>query len=261
MVIYMKNNIGNYALHAHIWDWGGFDRTEEFEYWSSYAARFGRNVLMPMCAIGEAGAYMAQRDFTVTAFDITPEMITEGRKRFGAIQGLRLLEGDIRDFHFNIFPADFCFCVDFGHLHTLREIKKALLCINGHFRKGGCLVIEAGLQYKESSYFPSKTFYPKTQVYHDIKVWKTGDTRIDAEKGRTYISQKVYIEDKDSHIEQFDHSFYLQAYTREEWLSTLIKCGFEVLHEYSSREKEPWREGNILWIVEAVKVIGDNTCD
>ena len=120
-------------------------------------------------------------------------------------------------------PAYFCFCTDFGHLHTIEEIKKALLCINNHMRKGGCLVIEEGLPVKESNYFPPKTFYPKTQVYPDIKVWKTGDTRIDAATGRTYISQTVYIEDKNRHVKQFDHSFYLQSYAREAWL--FCSCG------------------------------------
>lgn len=68
-----------------------------------------------------------------------------------------------------------------------------------------------------------------------------------------YISQTVYIEDKDGRVEQFDHSFYLQSYTREAWLSALTECGFEVWHEYRNREKEPWSEGDGMWMAEAVK--------
>lgn len=247
------NNIGNYALHARIWDWGGYDRTEEFEYWSNYDAQYGKNVLIPMCALGEIGAYMAHKGFTVTAFDITPEMVAEGKKRFGDVQGLKLLEGNVTDFHFDIPLADFCFCTDFGHLHTIHDVCKALSCINLHLRVGGGLVIEAGLPPKESNYFTPKVFNPKTQVYPDIKVWKTGDTRHDAEAGRTYISQTVYIEDKNGHVEQFEHSFYMQSYSREAWLSALAKCGFEVRYEYRNREKEPWSKSDGMWIVEAVK--------
>ncbi len=32
-----------------------------------------------MCALGQTGAYMAQKGFSVTAFDITKEMIDEGK--------------------------------------------------------------------------------------------------------------------------------------------------------------------------------------
>jgi SAM-dependent methyltransferase len=249
----MTNNIGNYALHAAIWDWGGYDRTEEHEYWCHYAAQYGKNVLIPFCAIGETGEYMARKGFTATAFDITPEMIAEGKKRFGNIPGLLLFEGDVTDFRFDIQPVDFCFTTDFGHIHTMEEVKKALSCINGHLREGGILVIEIGLPAKESGSTPQETFYPKEQAYPDKKVWKTGDTCNDAETGRLYISQTVYIEEKNGKVEEFDHSFYMQCYPRDAWLSALAECGFEVLHEYSNREKEPWCEGHGLWIVEATK--------
>jgi len=249
----MTDKIGNYALHAPIWDWGGYDRTEEHEYWRNYAAQYGKNILIPFCAIGETSAYMARRGFTVTAFDITPEMIAEGKKRFGILPGLQFLEGDVRDFYFDIPLADFCFATDFGHIQTIEEVKRALLSINRHLREGGVLVIETSLPPKESYYAPPKTFYPKEQVYQDKKVWKTGDAFSDMKTGRCYISQTVYIEDKDGKVEKFDHSFYLQYYHRDTWLSVLAECGFEIRNEYCNRKKEPWCEGNGLWIVEAAK--------
>ena len=247
----MTHNIGNYALHAAIWDWGGYDRTEEHEYWCHYAAQYGKNILIPFCAIGETGVYMARKGFITTAFDITPEMIAEGKKRYGNVPGVQFFEGDVTDFRFDIPPVDFCFATDFGHIHTMEEVKKALSCINRHLREGGILVIEIGLPPKKSYYAPPKTFYPKEQVYPDKKVWKTGDTYNDAKTGRCYISQTVYIEDKNGKVEQFDHSFYLQCYTRDSWLSALAKCGFEIRHEYRNREKELWCEGDGLWIIEA----------
>lgn len=249
----MTDKIGNYALHAPIWDWGGYDRIEEHEYWRNYAAQYGKNILIPFCAIGETSAYMARRGFTVTAFDITPEMIAEGKKRFGILPGLQLLEGDVRDFCFDIPLADFCFATDFGHIQTIEEVKRALLSINRHLREGCVLVIETSLPPKESYYAPPKTFYPKEQVYQDKKVWKTGDAFSDMKTGRCYISQTVYIEDKNGKVEQFDHSFYLQCYPRDTLLSALAECGFEIMHEYRNRQKEPWREDNGLWIVETAK--------
>ena len=84
----MTNHIGNYAKHAKYWDWSGHDRTEEHEYWFKYARKFGNNVLIPMCAWGETGAYMAQKEMNVTAFDVTPEMIAESKKRFGMLKTL-----------------------------------------------------------------------------------------------------------------------------------------------------------------------------
>lgn len=241
----MRDNIGNYAKHARYWDWSKLDhdRAPEDAYWHRAALRYGKHVLLPMCALGEAGAYMARRGMHVTAFDLTPEMIAEGKKRYGDVQGLCLREGDVTDFHFDITPADFCYSVDFGHLLTMDDVKKALVCINSHLRDEGGLVIETTLPPVESSSYPLRTFTPQRQVYPGLRVWKTGESRIDAETGRHYISQVFYAEDENGNVESFAHAFYLQSYPREAWLSAFAECGFAVVNEYSSREAGSWQNG------------------
>ena len=247
------DGIGNYARHAAYWDWSGHDRTREHAHWAAYAKSYGKQVLIPFCAWGETGAYLARHGFHVTAFDITPEMIAEGKKRCGDVPGLRLCEGDVTDFAFDIPPVDFCFAVDFGHILSLEGLKKALACINSHMREGGALVIEAGMPARESVYTPPKTFFPLKQVYPCLKVWKTGDGRTEAETGRHYISQTFYAEHENGRVESFDHAFYLQLYAREAWLAALKQCGFEIKGEYRDRRKKAWREGDGLLIIEAVK--------
>jgi len=90
-------------------------------------------------------------------------------------------------------------------------------------------------------------------VYPDRRVWKTGDGRTEAETGRHYITQTFYAEHENGRVESFGHAFYLQLYSREAWLAALKECGFEIKGEYANREKEPWREGDGLLIIEAVK--------
>ena len=249
-------DIGNYARHAQFWDWSGHDRTEEHAYWCNYAARHGKNVLIPMCALGETGAYMARQGFNVTAFDLTPEMIAECKKRFGDVPGLQLLEGDVSSFRFDIPPVDFCFSMDFGHLLTIESVKQALACINNHLRVGGCLVIEAELKLRgaKSGETPAQTFWPAQQVYPGRKVWKTGSGRIDAKAGRHYISQTFHIEDEAGSTECFEHAFYLQSYTRREWLAAFRACGFALAGEHKSRAVDSWQSGGGGFrIFEAIK--------
>ena len=87
--------IDDYRKHAVVWDWDGFDNSLEYEYWCKYARQYGKKVLIPMCALGQVGAYMAQKGFSVTAFDITKEMIDEGEKRFRSVENLSLKIADI----------------------------------------------------------------------------------------------------------------------------------------------------------------------
>ncbi len=250
----MKDNIGNYAKHAQYWDWGNLDhdRTQNDECCYHFAKQYGNSILLPMCAWGHLGAYMAQRGMKVTAFDITPEMIEEGKKRFGGIKNLNLFVGDATDFKFDIEPVDVCAFAEMGWIHSTEEVKKALKCINNHLRDGGYLILEEFIGAYDSQ-TELETFRVKNNPYPDRTVYKTGITRNEAKTRRCYISQTVYTEYNDGRKEQFDHNFYLQGYSRTEWLAALRECGFEVKAEYKNREKELWNEGDGHWIVEAVK--------
>jgi ubiquinone/menaquinone biosynthesis C-methylase UbiE len=245
---------GNYAKHARIWDWGGYDDTAEFDYWCQYAEPYGNRVLSPLCALGQTGAYMAERGFTVIAYDFTQEMVEEGRKRFGNTKNFQLLQGDIRSFSFDIEPVDFVFIKDLGHLHSLEDVKAAFARLNHHMRQGAALVLETGLPPKESIFFPETEFYPLRQVYPGLKVWKTGSTRHDREKGQTRYDQTVYIQDETGTVESFRHALTMQWYEREALLAALHACGFAVRHEYQNRTGVIWTPGCGQWIAEAVKV-------
>lgn len=249
------STIGNYARHAEYWEWGKLDhdRTPDDAQCYNFAKQYGNSILIPMCAWGHLGAYMAQRGMHVTAFDITPEMIAEGKKRFGETKNLNLFVGDARDFRFDIAPVDVCAFAEFGWIHSMDEIKKVLLCINNHLRDGGYLLLDEFIGAYDSQ-TELETFRVKSNPYPDRTVYKTGITHNEAKTRRCYISQTVHIEYNDGRKEQFDHDFYLQGYKREEWLAALSECGFEVIAEYRNREKEPWREGDEDWIVEAMKV-------
>jgi len=246
----MNSDTGNYAQHARFWDWSGHDRTEENEYWLRYAGKYGKNVLIPMCAWSETGAYLARRRCCVTAFDITPEMIAEGKQRFGNLPGLTLFEGDVTDFQFDIPPVDFCFTMDFEVLPTMEDIKKALKCIHRHLRVGGGLVISAQLPPKTSESWPPQTYLPLKQMYPGRKVWKTGSGRNDAKTGRRYISQTFYTEHESGELEHFDHSFYLQCHSQKAWRAALKACGFEVVKQ-GGRELNAGYGGD--YVIEAVR--------
>ena len=247
--------LNDYQKQAIVWDWDGYDNSSEYDYWCEYAAQFGKNVLIPMCAHGQAGAYMAEKGFNVVAFDITPEMIEEGKKRYGAVSGLELIAADLLKLDLCDKNFDFTFIAGNGDLHLLQniqDVEKAFTSLYKHMRLGGCLVLELGLPSNESWSYPKKTFHPRVPNYIDKKVWKENEGKYDADEKRHYIYQTVYIEDNNG-IESFTQSVCLQYYDRESILELLRKCDFSVQGEYCNRQKEPWKSGEGSWFIEVIK--------
>jgi hypothetical protein len=244
--------IGNYKDHAAVWDWDWFDESKEHKFWCDWALKYGKNVLIPMCALGETGAYMAEHGFTVTAFDITAEMVNEGNKRFGKINNLKILYGDIRDFRFEIDPVDFVFIKwDLNDLLRINDVKNAFVSINKHMRSGACFVIELELPSKEPYSWPRETYYPRVKNHIDKKIWKTGEGYYDVKTKKKYISQTIFIEDNKG-TRSFEHNFYLQLYEREVIINLLTECNFLIKNEYCDHNFKEYSDGGYL-IIEAVK--------
>jgi len=243
--------VGNYKEHAAIWDWDGYNNNEENIFWYNWAKKYGKNVLIPMCALGEKGVYMAENGLNVTAFDITHEMVIEGNKRYGNIQNLKIIYGDIRNFQFNIDPIDFVFVLDIQHLLNISDIKNAFISINKHMRKGGCFVIEMDLPSKKSFNWKNKFYYPRKIKYNDKKIWKKGDGYYDPNTKQTHIYQKVFVENKEG-IKNFEHKFILQSYDRKEIHEVLIYEGFKIKNEYSDHNFSKYCGENKI-LIEAIK--------
>lgn len=246
--------IEDYAKHAAVWDWDGYDNSAEYDYWCHFAEQYGKKVLIPMCALGQAGAYMAEKGFNVTAFDITEKMIEEGKKRFGSVKNLTLRVADICDFNFNENEFDFAFIAtqDLHLLTNINMVKRAFISIAEHLRKGGCLALELILPSSESYQCPTQTFYPRVPNYSDKTVWKEGGSRYDAAAKKHYIEQVVYIKDHKG-TESFHYSVTLQYFDRNLILDALSCAGYAIVGEYGNRNKEPWVSENREWFIEAVK--------
>ena len=184
-----------------------------------------------MCALGQVGAYMAQKGFSVMAFDITKEMIDEGEKRFRSVENLSLNIADICNLHLSESDFDFCFIAT-QDLHLLS--------------------LELILPSSESFELPKQTFYPRVPNYTDKKVWKESKNRYDAFTKRYYIDQIVYIQDEKG-ITSFPYSVVLQYYEQEEIRSALKDAGFVITGEFQNRNKESWTIKSREWIIEAIK--------
>lgn len=197
---------------------------------------------------------MAQKGFSVTAFDITKEMIDEGKKRFSSVENLSLKIADICNLHLGESDFDFCFIAtqDLHLLSDFKMVKKAFRSLASHLREGGGLSLELVLPSSESFELPKQTFYPQVPNYTDKKVWKESKNRYDAFTKRLHIDQIVYIQDEKG-ITSFPYSVTLQYYEQDEIRSALKDAGFMITGEFQNRNKELWTTESSEWIIESIK--------
>ena len=247
----MNNKTGNYAEHASVWDWAGNDRSEEFEFWYRMSLRYGDKVLSAMAALGEAGAYLAERGIEVTALDYTQQMIDEGRCRFGHLANLHFVQGDVRDFALGErFDFAFIGTTDLHHLLTTADVSLALQALGQHLKAGGGLALELWYPAEKSWSTPRRRF-ASLKSDAALQVWKEGTTQYNSLTKRITISQQVFKQQGGDHIGQFTHEFELQLYSRSEMLRILLANNFELVAEYGDYSFSRWSKGSGKWILEA----------
>ncbi len=248
----------SYARHAEVWAYFAGDRTEEAAFWEALAGRYGRRALALMAATGEMAAILARRGFTITAVDLIPEMVAEGRRRYADLPGLRFTIGNVTALQLEPPAYDFAFASDFNHLLTPESFRAALHSVGRHLHPGGGLALELWQPTAESWATERRRFdtfvSPTDTGLHPTftRTWKEGRTIYDAPTRRVTIEQEVFIQ-RGAQVEQFSHNFSLQIYTREEITAFLQDTGFRITKEYGSYDRSPWTAESGKWIVEAEK--------
>ncbi len=244
----------NYARHAQTWGWGEPDRSEEIEFYSELARKYGGKVLSLVCATGDIARGMAEKGFQVTGVDIEPEMIAAAKKNSPDIDNPRFLTGDVTSLHLPDTGFDFAFIGtgDFHHLVSEGEMLKALTGVYQCLKNEGCLTLELFYPETESWHSPKRRFDLPNPSGTGMKAWKFGETRYDADTKLQHIKQEVFIEERGT-TTSFSHEFSLQLISRETLNSLLGKAGFHIVNEYSGFDFSFWQPGSDKWIVEAIR--------
>ena len=244
----------NYSRHAVVWDWDGFDRSEEFEFWKEMASPYGRRILSAMGAIGEAGAYLAKRGCDVTVLDYTKEMIAAGKTKFAHVKRLSYVHADVSDFRLPSKEFDFCFVAsaDLHVLPSLDFVEKALKCVHEHLRIGGGLGLELWYPPEESISSPMRRFEPRVPRKDGIHVWKEGKSQYDAVSKKQEIHQIVHIESA-GRVKSFQHFVTLQLYDRDVLLNVFNECGFRKIADYSDHKFNVSANANMNNFVELTR--------
>lgn len=255
-------DLDSYARHARVWGCFSGDRTAELAFWETLARRYGSSILALMSATGEMAAALAERGFSVCAVDFIPEMIDEGRRRYGGIASLSFHQGDIRSLRLDRQDHDFAFASDFNHLLTRADCLAALIRVRQHLRQGGGLGLDLWRPADESWESPWREFAPTLTDANPValdpaiqKTWKRGRTRYDANERLITIQQEVYIQ-QDGTVEQFSHHFTLKLWDPPEIACMLVEAGFWLANQYGSYQFDPFAADSPHWIVEAVKGSG-----
>ena len=171
------------------------------------------------------GAHLAElrRSYRCVGLDLDPALLEVAR---GRLQGVELLEGDMRDFDLGRrFDAVVCMFSSIGYVQGADELRRAVAAMARHLEPGGVLVVEPWLS-------PDRIELPHVgAVFVDEPELKIARIDTVEVEGNRSILELHYLVGTPERVEQFTERHELTLFTVEEMLDAFRAAGLDVEHD------------------------------
>ena len=238
-----------YEGSAHLYDL--FDQKPNVELFYHYAAQAGE-ILDIGAGTGRIAFPLAERGVRVTCIEPSPAMRREFERKFAQRPDLaariRLIAADARSFDAGrTFPAAFL-SGTFDHILDDEERRSSLVNIARHLVPNGLLVFDVFLGLMKDS--PLAPAGRATMGDREVRRFVGGRILPDSTMETHLLFEVVQ---GDELLERIEERSLVGVTTRDGVHRILAETGFAVQHEWSSYGFAPYKAGDPLLIVEAVK--------
>ncbi|MFO7991742.1 MAG: class I SAM-dependent methyltransferase [Thermoplasmata archaeon] len=242
-----------YALRADTIDLFFGDRTEEKEFWSSLASKYGDDVLHLMCGTGEITVGLAGKGFDVVGVDLTKSMIYEARdrKKEKDTKNVEFKTDDARYFDIKKkFDFIFISTGDFHHFTEEEDMNKVLARCYAHLKPGGALALELFKMPEDDFKNEPKKFEPLREPPENMDVWKINKSGFHSDSQMLEIREELHVE-VDGELSIGEYEIQLQLFSEEEIEDALMKNGFENITKIKGTDSSSLRKNTNTWVITA----------
>jgi ubiquinone/menaquinone biosynthesis C-methylase UbiE len=235
-----------YANWASIYDFYYPDRSEEVAFWGRLAAPFGLRMLDLMCGTAEVSLGLARRGFGVLGLDLSAAMLAVAAERLATAadypaSNLTLAQSDACAIAAPDSAFDFALVGGNGSFNHLNEQQAppALRELGRTIRKGGGLWLELVNPHLLKEIYPERTFGPFRPTPPGMTVEKTTWNRYDRSSALFHIRQvtRTRIDGQEG---EFEESFSLRVWERDEVGALLTAAGFTSVRFYGGHDLKPF---------------------
>lgn len=162
----------------------------DYERWTEFILNNipenSKMILETACGTGAITYNLAQRNFNITAFDISEEMLVNAYAKLRRYKNVRLLNQDMVKFKINLL-FDVCLCCCDGINYLDREsVKIFFKRVFSHLNKNGKFIFDISTEYKYNS-------MDNTYVYDENDVFYVWENNIDRDNSTVSMEINFFV--------------------------------------------------------------------
>lgn len=215
----------------------------DYEKWTSFIiSKIGQNankILEAACGTGGITCILSEKNYKVTAFDLSEDMLMRAYDKLGRSPGVKLLNQNMTNFHMDDkFDAAICCCDGINYL-TSDEISLFFSRVNEHLSSGDKFIFDISTEYKY------KTMYNDNYVYDDDDVFYVWENMFDQDNHCVNVEINFFINDS---LEKYDRINEVQTqyiYSIDAIVNILKNKGFDNIEIYDDYNDVFYKETSL----------------
>lgn len=143
----------------------------DYEKWTSFIINKagGRKILEAACGTGSITRLLADKNYRVTAFDLSQDMLMRAYEKLGRSPGVKLLNMDMTAFKIDDkFDAAICCCDGINYI-TEDQVRKFFNNVYNHLNDNSKFIFDMSTEYKYDSMFNDTYVYDDGEIFY---VWE-----------------------------------------------------------------------------------------
>lgn len=187
------------------------------------------SILEMACGTGNFTKFLCEKDYDITAFDLSEEMLSVAYDKLNMHKNVRILKQDMVSFDLDKkYDSIICVCDGINYIIETDELIQVFKNVYSHLREGGLFVFDINSHYKLSSIIGDNTF-----VNENEKVFYVWDNEYEEQTNLCNFYLNFFINEGELY-RRFDENHIQRAYHIEEIKDALHESGFYNISFYKA---------------------------
>ncbi|WP_313345284.1 class I SAM-dependent methyltransferase [Sedimentibacter sp.] len=213
----------------------------DYEKWTSFITEKieGSKVLEAACGTGNITRLLADKNFKVTAFDLSQDMLMRAYEKLGRNKKVKLLNMDMTEFKIDDkFDAAICCCDGVNYINK-KELKEFFQNIYNHLDNNSRFIFDFSTQYKY------ETMFNDTYVYDDGEIFYVWENLHDESDDTVNMEINFFIKDASDKYNRINEIQTQYIHKSEEMVSLLNEIGFKKIKIYDDYNNEQINDNSL----------------
>lgn len=222
----------------------------DYEKWTSFIIHKtdgSRKILEAACGTGSITALLADKNYKVTAFDLSQDMLMRAYEKLGRSPGVKLLNMDMTNFRIDDkFDAAICCCDGINYLDK-NQVKQFFNNIYNHLNKNSGFIFDMSTEYKYVSLFND------TYVYDDGEIFYVWENAADELNSTVNMEINFFVKDSSDKYTRINEIQTQYIHSEKTIVRLLEEAGFTDIEVYDDYSCEQFSEETLRAVFCAVK--------